>query len=284
MSVAAESQSDATYLDHFRLADNPFRVSPSPRYTYLTPSTFEALEHARTLIAQRLGLDAITGEIGTGKTTLYQVIAQEAENVAAVAALNGVPGGPRQTDTKIYRAIAEDLGLGTPKSGEAALKAIKAKAIAEYGAGRTVVVLVDEAHLLKPVGLAALKNLLNFTSDDAMLVQVILFGQLPEMLDVLRVDKALHTRLAVHTRLNPLARTDVKNMLEHRVRQARRTQPLFSSAAVDEVYKRSAGIPRVICTIADRACTYAFQDGSNMVDKAHVTRAAEALLHEAENA
>jgi general secretion pathway protein A len=271
----------APYLRHFGLVENPFRITPNPRYTYATPSMREALAHSRHAVDDALGLACVSGEIGTGKTTLKGIVRDDArEDGHAVADLYRVPGDTKQTESKIYAGICSELEISAPRSAEKALKAIQDRAIAMYASGKTLVVCIDDAHRLRSPGLAVLKSLLNLQGAEAQLVQVILFGQLPEMADVLTADKAIHSRLAVHTRLNPLAQPDVANMIEHRLLQAGCERSFFSAEAVDMLYRRSMGIPRVICTIADRASTFAFDVHAKRVEKVHVSTAADALLHE----
>lgn len=284
MTVAEQSAgAKAPYLRHFGLLENPFRITPNPRFTWSTASMIEALGHTRNVIDERLGCACVSGYVGTGKTTLSQVIAEDAAAEGhAVASLYRVPGDTKQTEAKIYAAIAEELNLpkASGRSAEKTLRAIQDHAIKKFSEGKTLVVLIDDAHRLRGPGFAALKSLLNLQDADAHLVQVVLFGQLPEMVDVLKTDVAIHSRLAAHTTLNPLTRDDVESMLVHRIRQAGRTSTFFSSAAVDALHRHSKGIPRFVCTMAHEATVYAFEatPRPQIIDESYAVRGAQAVL------
>lgn len=281
-SPAASSLGKTPYLTDFGLLDNPFRTTPSARYTYLTTSMKEAIAHSRHLVDSRRGLGAVTGDHGTGKTTLSRMFAEDARSDGnAIAYLPRVPGGARQTESKFYQAIAADLDLpaASGRSAERTLTGITEAAIrALRDRGKTVVVIVDEAHRLRAPGIAALMALLNMQTESDQLVQVLLFGQLP-LSDVIRSDGAFHSRLAIHVTLNPLLLHDVKRMMTHRLHQAGREDPLFSDEALTMLYERSQGIPRRICMIADGACLRAWDESKSLVDKEHVIAAASALMH-----
>ena len=282
---ALSALSGQPYLAHFGLEDNPFRTTPNAQYTFLTNSHREAILHITHLIDGRRGLGAVTGEIGTGKTTLARTVAERAEQDGNdVAFLLRVPGAARQTDSKIYQAIADDLNLGGAqgRSAEKMLNKIIDRASALAEKGKTMLVIIDEAHKLKPAGVQALLPLLSAQSDQEQLIQVLLFGQYPEMGSVLTTDEAFHSRLAIHPRLNPLVPMDVGEMLKHRLKVAGRAEPFFTKPAIDAIYQRSRGIPRKIVTIADRGAAHAFVRNASLVDVEDVIRAANDLMHEKE--
>lgn len=289
MVATAAAGRAAVYLRHLGLHEHPWVITPNPEFTYPSPSMRTALSHLEQVIAGTLGYCVIDGAIGTGKTTLKDTIeARAAKAGHSVADLYRVPGDIRQTETKIYAAIVEELNLGAAaqRTGERALKAIKDHAIGQYAKGKTTVVLIDDAHRLRGPGYSALKGLLNMQAQDAHLVQVILFGQLPEMVDVIKGDKALHSRMAVHATLMPLAIADVAGMLDFRIRAAGGSKMFFADEAIEMIYARSGGVPRVVCTHADRACEAAFRrdERYKMVLAEDVKVAADALLHEGNGA
>ncbi len=270
------------YLEVFNLTERPFSITPDPRYTYFNATMKMALSHGTDLIEGRRGLGCIDGEIGTGKTTLARYFAMQAGAAGHnVAFIYQAPGGARQTESKWFSAIADDLRLPRANSAERTLAQIQTAAAEKRAEGNTTVVIIDDAHRIRAMGISALLALLNLQSSDEPLIQVVLFGQYPEIVDVLRSDRAFHSRLALRTTLTPMTRRDVAAMVQLRLREAGRDDELFDETAIDALYFRSRGIPRIICTIADRACTIASERGpATTIGAEDVVEASQALLHD----
>lgn len=282
-TIAAPSAAEAVpYLADFGLEEPPFRITPSDRYTYLTASTKEAILHCQHAIDSRGGLCIISGEIGLGKTSLAQRKVRDASDAGcSTAYLHRVPGGARQTESKILTAILDDLEAPSPKRGQDRLMALRDFAMGQHERGSTTVLVIDDAHKLRSVGCDVLLGILNLQFQDVQLVQVLLFGEFPEMMGVVKQVEALHSRLLVHTRLNPMTRLDVQKMVEHRLRIAGRTAALFTAQGYDALFSYSKGSPRKICSIANLACIKAWDADIKMVGHEQVTAAATALEHEA---
>jgi general secretion pathway protein A len=269
------------YATWFDLKEYPFRISPHAKFAYVTSSMREALEHGRDVINGRLGIACISGEIGTGKTTLASLFAREAGERNSVASLYRVPGGARQTEAQIHLEINRDLGIETREraKSETSLRKLEAEAWRQHEQGDTVVILLDDAHLLRPTGIHALLSICNMTAVDRPLVQILLFGQNPEMIDVLKGNAAFHSRLTMHTQLSRLDAHDLEEMIAHRLKVAGAKKNLFDDGAIALLYEYSRGVPRIACTIANRAMSYAADLESTRIHIRHVTRAAHALGH-----
>lgn len=278
---ASTTETEDPYLTAFGLAENPFRLAPNAQYIYRTQATEEALRHGMRVIQGRLGLGAISGEIGLGKTTIARLFTNQASESDAVAMLYRIPGGSRQTEAQILLEITRDLGLETKdrSTAERSLKRIEDLAYEQQKVGKTVVVIIDDAHLLRANGIATILALLGLTSENHSLVQVMLFGQAPELMTVVMSDRALHSRLAMRTDLTRLKPQETQHMIEHRLASAGRTKPLFVDQAFMELHWHSNGVPRIACAIANRAATFAYEEGNDKILAPHVIIAAQRLEH-----
>lgn len=281
-SVAATPQG---YLQEFGLREHPFRLAPNAQFIYRTKATEEALRHGRLVITSRLGFGAVSGEIGLGKTTLARLFAAEAGTEDAVAFLYRVPGGSRQTEAQILLEITQDLGIEERdrRNAETSLRKIENFAYAQKQQERTVVVMIDDAHLLRANGIATVLALLGLAAQAHSLVQIMLFGQAPELMQVIHSDRALHSRLAMHTELTRLSKPEIQAMIEHRLLSAGRQAELFSPAAQGALYRHSHGVPRIACALANRAATFAYEAGARSITDKHIATAAARLKHAALN-
>lgn len=282
MLTQEQSAESAAYLRAFGLHDHPFRLAPDAKFAFVTHSMSEALTHGRNLIHGRHGLGCISGEIGTGKTTLAHLFARESDSRDRVASLYRIPGGTRQTAAGILYEINRDLGIETKErqTSERSLRKLEAFAFEQAAKNESVVILIDDAHLLRAVGVATLLAICNMTTVTAPMVQILLFGQAPEMQAVIAADRALHSRLAMHTTLQTLTGQEVGKMLATRLAAVGRDDSIFHAGAVAVIAKASCGIPRIICTLANRACMEAANEKAKFVDNSHAERAVRALFHE----
>jgi general secretion pathway protein A len=247
------------YLTFFGLNEKPFAITPDPRYLYLSERHAEALAHLLYGINEAGGFVQLTGEVGTGKTTIVRsLLAQTPRNAEIALILN-----PRMTAPEFLLTICEELGIGVPDSALGSLKdlvdILSHYLLRAHAAGKRVVLVVDEAQNLSPDVLEQVRLLTNLETNTQKLLQIILIGQ-PELRELLGRNelRQLAQRITGRYHLNPLAREESLAYVRHRLRVAGATTDIFSSAALAEVFRLSQGVPRVINVICDRALLGAY--------------------------
>ncbi|MHB8139677.1 MAG: ExeA family protein [Vulcanimicrobiaceae bacterium] len=271
------------YIPYFGLRDAPFQTTPSPAFAYENPSMIDGLTEMRNVVIGRTGLGMISGDVGLGKTTLARTVETDlSSREHRILMFPAIPGNSRQTEASIMRDIAAKLGLKKTQgnSADAYYNAVYEFADAADRSRHTVAVIIDDAQELKGTAIKTLLRLLSMQTINKQLIQVLLFGQNPEMLDALRSDRALHSRLSAHVELLPFAKSEVGAMIRHRLKMAGRTTQLFTEQAVAETADASRGIPRLICRIAHYACIIACRHNASLIDANHIREAASHLRHD----
>lgn len=263
------------YESFFGLAELPFSITPDPRYLYPSSRHTEALGHLFYGVSAAGGFIQLTGEVGTGKTTVVRsLLAREPADVDIALILN-----PRVTVPEFLQTICEELGVIVPAERRESVKslvdALSARLLEAHAAGRRVAVLIDEAHLLEREVLEQVRLLTNLETATRKLLQVILIGQ-PELRDLLaREDmRQVAQRITGRLHLDPLSATETAAYVRHRLRVAGATREIFSDAALAELHRRSGGLPRLINIIADRAMLGAFANDRHEITPAIVRAAA----------
>jgi general secretion pathway protein A len=247
------------YLSFFGLNEKPFAITPDPRYLYLSERHAEALAHLLYGINEAGGFVQLTGEVGTGKTTIVRsLLAQTPKNAEIALILN-----PKMTAPEFLLTICEELGIGVPDSALGSLKDL-VDILSEYllrahAAGHRVVLVVDEAQNLSPEVLEQVRLLTNLETNTQKLLQIILIGQ-PELRELLsRVElRQLAQRITGRYHLNPLSHDETAAYVRHRLRVAGATTDVFAAQALNAVFSLSQGVPRVINVICDRALLGAY--------------------------
>jgi general secretion pathway protein A len=247
------------YLTFFGLNEKPFAITPDPRYLYLSERHAEALAHLLYGINEAGGFVQLTGEVGTGKTTIVRsLLAQTPRNAEIALILN-----PKMTAPEFLLTICEELGIGVPDSALGSLKdlvdILSHYLLRAHAAGKRVVLVVDEAQNLSPEVLEQVRLLTNLETNTQKLLQIILIGQ-PELRELLARNelRQLAQRITGRYHLNPLSREETLAYVRHRLRVAGSTNDIFSAAALAEVFRLSQGVPRVINVICDRALLGAY--------------------------
>jgi general secretion pathway protein A len=264
------------YKDFYQLKEAPFNVTPDPRFLFYSARHREAFDLLRFGIDQRKGFIALTGEVGSGKTTLIRaVLASLPESVHAALVLN-----PMVTATQLLRAILRDLGLDAPSRDRLHLvDQLNAHLLRQAAAGRNVVVFLDEAQDFAPDVLEQLRLLSNLETDQHKLMQLVLVGQ-PELKARLREPelRQLRQRILVRCDLRALTAEEVGQYLAFRLQVAGAPDPwLFEEAAARLVHRHAAGIPRVINALADHALLAGYVARVPRIARAEVERAVEDL-------
>ena len=265
----------AMYVSFFGLIEKPFSITPDPRYLYLSERHAEALAHLLYGINESGGFIQLTGEVGTGKTTVVRTLLSRLPQHADVAVILN----PRVTPVEFLLTICEELGLGLDEANRSSVKemvdALNRRLLAAHAEGRRVIVIVDEAQNLSAQVLEQVRLLTNLETATQKLLQIILIGQ-PELREILdRTDlRQLAQRITGRYHLNPLAKAETEQYVRHRLRVAGASGEIFTPAALDEVHRVSSGVPRVINVVCDRALLGAYTEDTKKVTPALVRRAA----------
>jgi general secretion pathway protein A len=263
------------YLRFFGLNEKPFAITPDPRYLYLSERHAEALAHLLYGINESGGFIQLTGEVGTGKTTVVRTLLSRVPHHADVAVILN----PRVTPVEFLLTICEELGLAIADADRDSVKqmvdALNQRLLAAHADGRRIIVIVDEAQNLSADVLEQVRLLTNLETPTQKLLQIILIGQ-PELRDLLdRTDlRQLAQRITGRYHLEPLSREETRGYVRHRLRVAGATEEIFTPSALAEVHRLAAGIPRVINVTCDRALLGAYTEESRKVTATLVRRAA----------
>ena len=267
------------YLSFFGLNEKPFAITPDPRYLYLSERHAEALAHLMYGINEAGGFVQLTGEVGTGKTTIVRsLLAQAPKNAEIALILN-----PRMTPPEFLLTICEELGIGVPDDSCGSLKdlvdILGGYLLRAHGQGKRVVLVVDEAQNLSPEVLEQVRLLTNLETNTQKLLQIILIGQ-PELRELLARNelRQLAQRITGRYHLNPLSREETVAYVRHRLRVAGATTDIVSPHALNEVFRLSHGVPRVINIVCDRALLGAYSLDRHRVTPALVRSAASEVF------
>jgi general secretion pathway protein A len=267
------------YLSFFGLNEKPFAITPDPRYLYLSERHAEALAHLLYGINEAGGFVQLTGEVGTGKTTVIRsLLAQTPQNAEIALILN-----PRMTAPEFLLTICEELGIGVQDAAAGSLKdlvdILSQYLLRAHSGGKRIVLVVDEAQNLAPDVLEQVRLLTNLETNTQKLLQIILIGQ-PELRELLDRNelRQLAQRITGRYHLNPLTRDETVAYARHRLRVAGATNDIFTGGALSEVYRLSGGVPRVINVICDRALLGAYTQDRHRVTGALVRRGAQEVF------
>lgn len=262
------------YTQFFGLTEKPFAITPDPRYLFLSGQHSEALAHLVYGISESGGFIQLTGEVGTGKTTLVRTLLGRLPAEVDVALILN----PQLTALEFLIAICEELRAPPPEdrnSAKSLVDTLNRHLLAAHARGRRTILLVDEAQNLSPQVLEQLRLLTNLETAKQKLLQVILIAQ-PELRDILgrRELRQLEQRVTGRYHLEPLSRNESAQYIDHRLRVAGALGEIFDDAAKQQVFELSGGVPRIINVICDRAMLGAYSRETRKIGKRLVARAA----------
>ncbi len=261
------------YSDYFKLNEPPFSLTPDPRYMFMSERHREGLAHLLYGIQQAGGFVQLTGEVGSGKTTLCRCLVRQLPPDTDIALILN----PRLTALELLASICDELRVPYPpetKSIKVLVDALNQRLLEAHAQRRRTVLIIDEAQNLHSEVLEQIRLLTNLETSQEKLLQVILIGQ-PELLWILRQKKLrqLAQRVTARYHLLSLSRRETYAYVRHRLLVAGRHDPLFTAPAMRGVYRLSGGVPRLINIICDRALLGAYALDRQRVTAAMVRRA-----------
>lgn len=265
------------YNNYFGFSQNPFSITPNPAFLYLSPSHQDALSHLIYGVGQGGGFVALTGEVGTGKTTLIRtLLEQELDNIEVALCLN-----PQLTATEFVANICDELGVeySDGSSLKDLIDNLNQYLLKAHAEGKRVVTIIDEAQQLSRDVLEEIRLLTNLETTNEKLLRIILVGQ-PELQAMLaRNDlRQLSQRITARSHISPLTAKDTVAYVRHRIRVAGGHPDIFTAAALKRIHKLSNGIPRVINVLCERSLMGTYGREKRRANVAMVNQAAEESL------
>ncbi|NQZ22346.1 MAG: AAA family ATPase [Colwellia sp.] len=266
------------YKGYFGLKESPFSIAPNPQFLFMSDRHKEALAHLSYGLGETGGFALLTGEVGTGKTTISRrLMEQLPENTQAACILN-----PTLSSQELLATICDELKIRYRKTG-ATLKSltdkIHEKLNKNHKEALNTLLIIDEAQHLLPEVLEQLRLLTNLETDTKKLLQVILIGQ-PELKQLLqrRDLRQLAQRITARYHLMPLTKIEVGLYIKHRLSVAQCNRQLFEKSAITEIHRISQGIPRIINLLCERSLTNAYCSNNALVTKKIVLLSAQEAL------
>lgn len=254
------------YTNFYHLKEKPFEITPDPKFLYLSPGHQEALANMTYAVSQRIGFTVITGEVGTGKTMLVQSLLGQLNGSTRTAYLFN----PNLSTLDFLEYICEDLGVKINRRSKGQYIAHLYQALLEfYAQDINVVLIIDEAHRLRPDLLEEVRLLTNLETPKGKLLQVILVGQ-PELNETLNHTdfRQLKQRISLRYHLRVLTKKETFQYIQTRLQRAGLMDPrVFSPKALDLIFEYSQGIPRLINIVCDNALISGYASDRQIIDQ-----------------
>jgi general secretion pathway protein A len=255
------------YEPFFHLKENPFRMTPDTRYFYPSTKHTDALNHMVYAIEERRGFVVITGEIGSGKTTLSRMLFQRLDPTTKTAIIRNTHLTAKDLIASVLEELEIPIRMGATKINM--INALNEFLVDQLRQNNNVVLLVDEAQNLRPAVLEEVRMLSNLETETEKLIQIILMGQ-PELKSKLwlRSLEQLRQRVTVHYHLGPLDAAETAAYINHRLHIAGANgTPIFNPSALAKVYEYTRGTPRLVNSLCDRALLTGYATDAKLITK-----------------
>lgn len=267
------------YHEYFGLREEPFNITPDPRFLYLTEQHHEALNHVLYGVRLRKGFILLTGEVGTGKTTICRaVLRQLPSGFHSSLILN-----PALSETELLRAIVAEFGFTSPGEDRLEhLNILNRHLLRVNCDGGEAVLIIDEAQDMSAEALEMVRLLSNLETERQKLLQIVLVGQ-PELRDMLARPqlRQLSQRITIRYHLRNMSRHETAGYLSHRLTVAgannAKTPVQFEPGAIREIFRHSHGTPRLINALGDKALLAGYVSRTTRINRRLVRRAAREL-------
>jgi general secretion pathway protein A len=254
------------YTKFYGLKCKPFELLPDPRFLYASKNHDLALTHLEYGITDNKGFIVLTGDVGTGKTTLINFFLSKIITDVNTALIFNTNLDP----TTFLEMVVKDFGVHTPDTRRSTLyDSLYQFLLDEHIHGRRSVLIIDEAQNMPQETLEEVRMLSNFETEDSYLLQIIMAGQ-PQLRQRLNDPELaqLTQRISVYYHLAPLGKSDISRYIKHRLKVTGHTSPdsLFTSDAIEKIYEYTNGVPRLISSICDTALVYGYADEIKTID------------------
>ena len=267
------------FREYFGIEENPFSNTPDPSYLFLSERHQEALAHLQYGVNGTSGFVLLTGEVGTGKTTVSRCLVEQLpDNIDLALCLN-----PRLNEVELLATICDELAIKrktcAPDSVKDHMDALNRHLLQRHADGRRVVLIIDEAQNLPTSLLEQVRLLTNLETASTKLLQIILIGQ-PELRDILsRNDmRQLNQRITARYHLDPMTRAEADKYIRHRLAVGKLPADLIRPAALSVIFDYSGGVPRLINSICERCLLGAYATNADTIDAALAHTAAGEVL------
>lgn len=265
------------YKQYFGLSESPFSIAPDPRYLFLSDKHREALAHLIYGVGDQGGFVLLTGEVGTGKTTICRCLLQQIPDNADIAFIIN----PKQSVNQLLQSIFKDLHIALDKGATSRdlIDQFNQYLLDAHSRGRNTILIIDEAQNLSPDVLEQLRLLTNLETNEKKLLQLVLLGQ-PELNQMLQRQelRQLAQRITARYHLSPLSKGEVDEYIEHRLSVAGCRAELFAPSAIRKIYRFSQGVPRLINLICDRSLLGVYSGNGDQVTSKVVVKAAREVI------
>jgi general secretion pathway protein A len=271
------------YKEFYKFRENPFNITSDPEFFFASSKHIEAFNHLIYGIKQRKGIIVISGEIGTGKTTLCRTLLRQLDESTKTALILN----PSFTELQLLQMILKDLGIyANGRNKFELINALNEFLLSESSLGNNVLLIIDEAQNLNIRQLEQIRLLSNLETEKHKLLQILLVGQ-PELIEKLKLQqlRQLNQRVAIRYHITPLTLPELHGYITHRLKVA--TDPnqkhpnvKFTDDAIDAIFNLSGGTPRMVNIISDRALLAGFVTETHLIDKSMVYKCAREVVHQ----